>query len=142
MKNYTLLRFVKLNLYFFVMYSLLTALWYGLSGKFAGAAGTVLQEIALNAAVFSLLFSVSILLWYRRTEFRIPVQKYKPEQLRQKIEEAGYLKVSGHKHAYEVYKPAPPKAPALAGKIFVQKTTNFYVLQGPTKYLKGINGKV
>ncbi|ARS34639.1 hypothetical protein [Pontibacter actiniarum] len=144
MKNYSLLRFVKLNLYFFGMYSLLTAVWYALSGKFtAGAAGAALQEIAQDGALFALLFSLAMLLLYRRTELRLPTQAYTLQQLQQYLAAAGYLQVQakGKEQLLLVYKPVPPRAPALAGKVFVQQTANFFVLQGPAKLLKELQGK-
>lgn len=135
-----MLRFVRLNLYFFVMYSLLTMLWYAVSGNLAGRGFIeVLQEVSLNGAVFALLFSLAILIWYRRGSRRVPVQQVTLAQLQQRLQEAGYVKVEGQTlEQVQVYKPAPPRAPALAGKVFVQRTTNFYVLQGPIKYIKKV----
>ncbi|MFD1186939.1 hypothetical protein [Pontibacter rugosus] len=133
------MRFVRLNLYFFTMYSLLTAVWYGLRGKFnTSTSQEVIGEIMLNAAIFSLLFSVTILLLYRRTSIRIPVSKYKLKELQQKLEENGFLKTVVTAQNLQVYKPTPPKAPALAGKVFLAQTKNFYLIQGPSKYLKGL----
>ncbi|MDX5419321.1 MAG: hypothetical protein LPK09_08885, partial [Hymenobacteraceae bacterium] len=63
MKGYTLQRFVKLNLYFFGMYGLLTAAWYGLSGRFGENAGAAINEILLNAAIFSMMFTSALLVW-------------------------------------------------------------------------------
>ncbi|AKD04107.1 hypothetical protein POKO110462_15385 [Pontibacter korlensis] len=141
MRNYTLLRFVRLNLYFFVMYCILTAVWYGLNGRFAEN-GTVdmLKEIALNAAIFSLLFSLAMLLLYRRTELRIPVQKYTAQQLQQRLEEIGFVLTTQQQSALQVYKPSPPKAPALAGSVFVQQTANFWLMEGPQKYVMKLKG--
>ncbi|TPE42129.1 hypothetical protein [Pontibacter mangrovi] len=136
MRNYTLLRFVRLNLYFFVMYCLLTAAWYGLNGRFAEeGSAQLLQEIAFNAALFSLLFSITMLVLYRRIEVRVPLQKYTSKQLQQRLEEIGFTKAQD-----QVYKPVPPKASAMAGKVFVQKTTNFWILEGPKKYLEKLAG--
>jgi hypothetical protein len=134
MKYYTLQRFVKLNLYFFGMYSVLTAAWYGLSGRFGEDTGTAVNEILFNAAIFSFMFTVALLLWYRRTDIRIPVNKITLKALEQQMEGIGYLRVAGQKQqAVQVYKPAPPKAPVFAGKIFIRKTANFYLVQGPKK---------
>ncbi|WP_266205010.1 hypothetical protein [Pontibacter kalidii] len=136
MRNYTLMRFVRLNLYFFAMYFVLTAIWYGLSGKFSeGSTGMLLQEIAFNAAVFSLLFSITMLVLYRRTRLRVPVGKYSPKQLQQRLEEIGFVRTSESKQPLQVYKPTPPKASALAGNLFVQQSANFYLVEGPKKYL-------
>lgn len=130
------MRFVRLNLYFFAMYAALTAFWYGLSGRFAEA-GTahLLQEIGINAAVFSLVFSLTMLILYRRTEVRVPVKRYTPKQLQQSLEEIGFVKTDNQKQPLQVYKPAPPKASALAGNVFVQQTANFWLMEGPKKYL-------
>jgi hypothetical protein len=134
MKHYTLQRFVKLNLYFFVMYSLLTAAWYGISGRFSEDSETALHEILLNAAIFSFLFTAAILLWYRRTESRIPVKAISMKALEQQLAAIGYERVlTKEKQPVQVYKPRPPKAPTLAGKIFVSKSANFYHVQGPVK---------
>ncbi len=139
MKNYTLQRFVKLNLYFFGMYGLLTAAWYGLSGKFGEEGANAWREVAVNAAIFSLLFTVALLVWYRRTEVRIPVKSMTQKQLEQQLETIGYERVPGkEKGAVQIYKPRPPKAPALAGRVFVQKSINFYHIQGPTGKLKSL----
>ncbi|WP_299760780.1 hypothetical protein [uncultured Pontibacter sp.] len=136
MRHYTLLRFVRLNLYFFAMYCLLTAVWYGLSGKFSGASITlVLQEIAFNAAVFSLLFSITMLVLYRRTALRVPVKKYTQNQLQHCLQDAGFVKASQEKQPLQVYKPTPPKASALAGNVFVQQSANYWLLEGPKKYI-------
>ncbi len=138
MKNYTLFRFVKLNLYFFAMYSLLTAVWYGFTGRFetdgAGATG----EILFNAALFALLFSAGILLWYKRAETRIPVKELSIKTLHQRLEQLGYQKIAAADALtqWSKYKPVPPKVPVLAGKIFVQKKANFYLVEGPSKYIK------
>ncbi|MDX5436765.1 MAG: hypothetical protein LPK03_06190 [Pontibacter sp.] len=136
MRNYTLMRFVRLNLYFFAMYAALTAIWYGLSGRFAEA-GTaqLLQEISINAAVFSLVFSLTMLILYRRTEVRVPVKKYTPKQLQQRLEEIGFVATNNQKQPLQIYKPVPPKASALAGNVFVQQTANFWLMEGPKKYL-------
>jgi hypothetical protein len=134
LKNYTLNRFVKLNLYFFLMYGVLTAAWYGISGRFSEDADSAVQEILLNAAIFALMFTTALLLWYRRTEIRIPVKDISPKALEQKLEAVGYERIKADpKQPTQVYKPRPPKAPALAGRIFLQKSANFYHLQGPRK---------
>ncbi|PKV75872.1 hypothetical protein [Pontibacter ramchanderi] len=139
MKNYTLLRFVKLSLYFFGMYSVLTAVWFGVSGRFSEEAGGAVNEILVNAAIFSLLFTIALLLWYRRAEVRIPVKDISQNGLDQKLAEIGYERVPDKaKGAVQVYKPRPPKAPALAGRLFVQKSANFYHLQGPASKLKSL----
>lgn len=136
MKNYTLQRFVKLNLYFFCMYSVLTAVWYGINGRFSENFGA-LDEIFLNAAFFSLIFTISILVWYRRTELRIPVTALSQTALDKALQEIGFLKISGvQDNKQTIYKPAPPKAPVLAGKIFVARSANFYHLQGAKRILK------
>jgi hypothetical protein len=134
MKNYTLQRFVKMSFYFFGMYGLLTAAWYGLSGEFSEDAGQALNEILVNAAIFSLMFTLALLLWYRRTEKRIPVKAISQKELDKKLETIGYERIPAKdKGAVQVYKPRPPKAPVLAGRIFVQKSANFYHVQGPKK---------
>ncbi|MBX0335313.1 hypothetical protein K3G39_18920 [Pontibacter sp. HSC-14F20] len=140
MKHYTLQRFVKLNLYFFGMYGLLTAAWYGFTGRFGeDSTRGAISEILVNAAIFSLLFTIALLLWYRRTEIRIPVKSISPKALDQKLDEIGYERIPGKdKGAVQVYKPRPPKAPALAGRLFVQKSANFYHLQGPVSKLKSL----
>lgn len=140
MKHYTLQRFVKLNLYFFVLYSLLTAIWYVVTGRFAAGAAQVISEILFNAAIFSLLFSLNILLWYRRTEVRIPAKELSIKQLNLRLEELGYRKlVSGDVQPQNsIYKPAPPKVSVFAGRIFVQKKANLYLVEGPAKYINRI----
>ncbi|MBF8965224.1 hypothetical protein I0P70_18390 [Pontibacter sp. FD36] len=139
MKHYTLQRFVKLSLYFFGMYALLTAAWFGISGRFREDATGAINEILVNSAIFSLLFTIALLLWYRRTEIRIPVKSISSKALDQKLEEIGYERIPGkEKGAVQVYKPRPPKAPALAGRLFVQKSANFYHLQGPVSKLKSL----
>lgn len=139
MKQYTLQRFVKLNLYFFGMYGLLTAAWYGITGRFGEDAGGAINEILVNAALFSLLFTIALLIWYRRTEIRIPIKSTSQKALEQKLEEIGYERVPGkEKGAVQVYKPRPPKAPALAGRVFVVKSLNFYHIQGPANKLKSL----
>ncbi|MBD1395806.1 hypothetical protein H9Q13_01400 [Pontibacter sp. JH31] len=139
MKNYTLQRFVKLNLYFFGMYGLLTAAWYGLSGRFGEDAGTAIQEILSNAAIFSLMFTTALLVWYRRTELRIPVKTISQSGLEDKLETLGYERIPApNKGAAQVYKPRPPKAPVLAGKIFVLKSTKFYHVRGPLRKLESL----
>ncbi|WP_299708139.1 hypothetical protein [uncultured Pontibacter sp.] len=139
MKNYTLNRFVKLNLYFFGMYGLLTAAWYGISGRFSEDAETAVQELFLNAAIFALMFTSALLLWYRRTEVRIPVKDISPKALELKLEAVGYERIkTDSKQPTQVYKPRPPKAPALAGRVFVQKSANFYHIQGPVSKLKSL----
>ncbi|WP_299990977.1 hypothetical protein [uncultured Pontibacter sp.] len=139
MKNYTLQRFVKLSLYFFGMYALLTAAWFGISGRFGEDATGAINEILVNSAIFSLLFTIALLVWYRRTEIRIPVKSISSKALDQKLEEIGYERIPGkEKGAVQVYKPRPPKAPALAGRLFVQKSANFYHLQGPVSKLKSL----
>ncbi|EJF09879.1 MULTISPECIES: hypothetical protein [Pontibacter] len=139
MKNYTLQRFVKLSLYFFGMYALLTGAWFGISGRFGEDATGAINEILVNSAIFSLLFTIALLVWYRRTEIRIPVKNISPKALDQKLEEIGYERIPGkEKGAVQVYKPRPPKAPALAGRLFVQKSANFYHLQGPVSKLKSL----
>lgn len=130
------MRFVRLNLYFFVMYFALTAVWYGLSGRFSEMDTTqLLREISINAALFSLVFSITMLILYRRTLVRLPVQKYTSKQLQQRLEEIGFTKTNEQKQPLQVYKPTPPKASALAGNVFVQQTANFWLLEGPKKYL-------
>lgn len=130
------MRFVRLNLYFFVMYFALTAIWYGLSGRFSEMDTTqLLREISINAALFSLVFSITMLILYRRTLVRVPVQKYTSKQLQQRLEEIGFTKANEQKQPLQVYKPTPPKASALAGNVFVQQTANFWLLEGPKKYL-------
>lgn len=140
MKHYTLQRFVKLNLYFFVLYSLLTATWYAVTGRFAAGAAQVISEIVFNAAIFSFLFSLGILLWYRRTEVRIPAKELSIKQLNLRLEELGYQKlVSGDVQPQtSIYKPAPPGASVFAGRVFVQKKANFYLVEGPAKYINRI----
>ena len=130
------MRFVRLNLYFFLMYFALTAIWYLLSGRFSEV-GTaqLLREISINAALFSLVFSMTMLILYRRTEVRVPVKKYTSKQLQQRLEEIGFTKANEQKQPLQVYKPTPPKASALAGNVFVQQTANFWLLEGPKKYL-------
>ncbi|MCX2740813.1 hypothetical protein [Pontibacter anaerobius] len=136
MRNYTLMRFVRLNSYFFAMYSVLTAIWYGLSGKFSeGESMILIQEIGFNAAVFSVLFIITMLVLYRRTEVRVPVKKYSPKQLQQRLEDVGFVKADSKKQPRQVYKPTPPKASALAGNVFVQQTANFWLLEGPKKFI-------
>ncbi len=136
MRNYTLMRFVRLNLYFFAMYFVLTAIWYGLNGRFSETGTSqLLQEISINAAVFSLLFTLTMLLMYRRTEVRVPVKQFTSKQLQLRLEEIGYVRAKDEKQPVQVYKPTPPKASALAGKVFVQQTANFWLLEGPKKYL-------
>lgn len=130
------MRFVRLNLYFFAMYCVLTAIWYGLSGRFSEVgAAQLLQDIAFNAAVFSLLFSLTMLILYRRVEVRLPVKKYSSRQLQQRLEEVGFVKADEQKQPLQVYKPTPPKASALAGNVFVQQTANFWLVDGPKKYI-------
>lgn len=142
MKNYTLLRFVKMNLYFFGMYGLLTAAWYGFTGRFSENDGSALQEILLNAAIFSLMFSAALLLWYRRTEIRIPVKELSAKALELRLEAIGYERVAAKsKSPIQVYKPRPPHAPALAGRVFLHKSANFYHLQGPRQQLKSLEVK-
>jgi hypothetical protein len=139
LKNYTLQRFVKLNLYFFGMYGLLTAAWYGISGRFTEDTGTAINEIILNAAIFSFMFTSALLLWYRRKEIRIPLKALSAKALDQKLEAAGYEKVMANaKQPVQVYKPRPPKAPIFSGKIFVSKSANFYHVQGPVSKLKSL----
>ncbi|SIT83027.1 hypothetical protein [Pontibacter indicus] len=140
MKNYTLLRFVKLSLYFFGMYGLLTAVWFGFSGRFSENASGAINEILVNAAIFSLLFTIALLLWFRRTEVRIPVTHISQKALEQKLEEIGYERIVDKvKGSVQVYKPRPPKASALAGRLFVQKSANFYHLHGPVSKLKDLS---
>ncbi|MBF9254626.1 hypothetical protein I2I11_15080 [Pontibacter sp. 172403-2] len=140
MKHYTLQRFVKLNLYFFVLYSLLTAAWYAASGRFAADATLAAGEIVFNAAIFSLLFSLSILVWYRRAAIQIPVKELSIKQLNARLEELGYRKLaSGNTPSQtSTYKPAPPGASVFAGKVFVQKKADFYLIEGPARYVKRI----
>ena len=139
MKNYTLLRFVKMSLYFFGMYGLLTAVWFGFSGRFSENVSGAINEILVNAAIFSLLFTIALMLWYRRTEVRIPVKNISQKALEQKLEEIGYERIPDkEKGAIQVYKPRPPKASALAGRLFVQKSANFYHLHGPVSKLKDL----
>ncbi|PVY37369.1 hypothetical protein [Pontibacter virosus] len=139
MKHYILQRFVKLNLYFFGMYGLLTAVWFGFTGRFSEDTSGAISEILVNAAIFSLLFTIALLVWYRRTEVRIPVKSISPKALDQKLIEIGYERIPcKNKGAVQVYKPRPPKAPALAGRLFVQKSANFYHLQGPVSKLKSL----
>lgn len=142
MKNYTLLRFVKLNLYLFGMYSVLTAAWYGVSGRFGEEGVAAWQEVAVNAVIFALLFTVALLLWYRRTEIRIPIKSLSQKQLEHHLEAIGFARIPGKETGTaQVYKPCPPRAPALAGRVFVQKSANFYHIQGPKKELKSLGVK-
>lgn len=137
MKNYMLMRFVKLNLYFFIMYSLLTCIWYGITGRFKVAPETVFREVMITSAFFSLAFSVMVLLWFRRTSVRIPVKQTNRKELQQKVEALGYAKLdSAGQEPMQVYKPVPPKASAMAGKIFIQQNGSYYNLNGPAKFLK------
>ena len=139
MKNYTLQRFVKLSLYLFGMYGLLTAAWFGVTGRFKEEATGAVSEILVNAAIFSLLFTIGLLLWYRRMEMRIPVKSISPKTLDQKLEEIGYERIPAkEKETVQVYKPRPPRASALAGQLFVQKSANFYHLHGPKMKLESL----
>jgi hypothetical protein len=139
MKNYTLLRFVKLSLYFFGMYGLLTAAWYGMSGRFGEDAQTAINELLLNAAIFSLMFTLTLLVWFRRTEVRIPIKALTPKALDQRLEAIGYERMITKNHtSLQVYKPRPPKASALAGRVLVQKSVNFYHIHGPVSKLKSL----
>ncbi|MBB6610827.1 hypothetical protein H7F15_07245 [Pontibacter sp. Tf4] len=138
MRNYSLLRFLKLNVYFFLMYSLLTAVWYGITGKFEENPTGTIGEVFFTAAVFSLLFSLAIVIWFRREERRIPVKGLSVKELDKKLARIGYQRVQGKSKQTISYKPEPPKASALAGKIFVQQSVNFYHLHGPARYLKQI----
>ncbi|MFT2011338.1 hypothetical protein ACMA1I_21885 [Pontibacter sp. 13R65] len=137
MKHYTLLRFVKLNLYFFSAYCLLTGLWYGVTNRFETEAATVVKEIMLNAAIFGLLFSLLMLSWYRRTRLLLATTKISYAELQQRLSAIGFEKVpQAQKSKMEVYKPTPPKAAAMAGKLFVSKSPSFYIVEGPARLLK------
>ncbi len=137
MGNYVLMRFVKLNLYFFIMYSLLTCIWYFITDRFEGDSVVIFREIIITSAFFSLAFSIMVLVWYRRSSIRIPVKGISKKELQQKVEAAGYAKVeSGNKQALQIYKPVPPKASAMAGKIFIQQDISFYQSHGPKLFLK------
>lgn len=133
------MRFVKLNLYFFVMYSLLTAIWYGLTGRFDVNRNLVIREIIITSAVFSLAFTGMVLIWYWRTTIRIPAKSISKKNLEQRIEEAGFAKINSEgKQVVLVFKPVPPKASAMAGKIFIEQHNGFYQVHGPKKFLKFI----
>ncbi|WP_187264603.1 hypothetical protein [Pontibacter beigongshangensis] len=137
MKNYSLLRFVKLNLYFFSIYSLLTGLWYAVTNRFETDAATAVKEILFNAAIFSLLFTLLMLGWYRRTRLMLATTKTSYAELQKRLAAIGYEKVSQPKKStIEVYKPTPPKAAAMAGKLFVSKSPSFYIVEGPARLLK------
>lgn len=140
MRNYVLMRFVKLNLYFFAMYSLLTCIWYYITGRFEGNSEVIFREIMITSAFFSLAFSMMVLVWYRRTSIRIPLKSISKKELQLKVETAGFSKVkSNSKQSIQIYKPVPPKAAAMAGKIFIQQDINFYQLHGPKRFLKLIS---
>ncbi|TXK44293.1 hypothetical protein FVR03_14025 [Pontibacter qinzhouensis] len=142
MKNYVLLRFVKLNLYFFSAYSLLTGLWYAFTNRFETEAGTAVKEIMLNAAIFSLLFTLLLLLWYRRTRLLVATTKISYPELQKRLSDMGYEQVKlSQKSNTEVYKPTPPKAAAMAGKLFVSKSPSFYIIEGPARLLKQLDPK-
>ena len=136
MRNYSLLRFLKLNLYFFLMYSLLTGAWYAITGKFDKNTSATIAELLFTAVVFSLLFSLAIVVWFRRDERRIPLKRVTIKELDKELTQIGYQRVPGKAKQTINYKPEPPKASALAGKIFVQQSANFWHLHGPVKYLK------
>ncbi|WP_114784847.1 hypothetical protein [Botryobacter ruber] len=137
MKNYSLIRFVKLNIYFLAAYSILTGIGYAVMGKFTGQAVETWNEILFNAAIFSLVFSLAILLLYRRTDLRLPNTRVSYKALENRLLEVGYEPVpQPEKAIYQEFKPVPPKAAALAGKVFVLKTPNFYIVEGPARYLK------
>lgn len=139
MKNYVLMRFVKLNIYFFGMYGLLTCIWYGITGRFSENTEVVFREILVTSTFFSLAFSVMVLIWYRRSSIRIPVKSISKKELTQKLEETGYSRVEQEeKQPVQIYKPVPPKASAMAGKIFLAQDGSYYHLNGPSKFLKMI----
>lgn len=135
MRYYSLLRFLKLSLYFFLMYTLLTAVWYGITGKFKEDTAATITEIMVTAVLFSLLFSVTIVIWYRREERRIPLKSITAKELDKKLETIGFTRTQHKEKHTRIYKPVPPKAAALAGRIFVQQSANFYHLHGPVRYL-------
>lgn len=141
MRNYVLMRFVKLNIYFFGMYSLLTCIWYWITGRFSEDSTLIFREIMITSAFFSLAFSIMVLVWYRRISIRVPVKSISKKELQQIVEAAGYAKVESEgKQPVQIYKPVPPKASAMAGKIFIQQDINFYNLNGPKRFLKVISG--
>ena len=131
-----MLRFLKLNLYFFLMYSLLTGAWYAITGKFDKNTSATIAELLFTAVVFSLLFSLAIVVWFRRDERRIPLKRVTIKELDKELAQIGYRRVQGKAKQTISYKPEPPKGSALAGKIFVQQSANFWHLHGPVKYLK------
>lgn len=142
MKNYVLMRFVKLNIYFFAMYGTLTCIWYGITDRFNENSDLVFREIMVTSAFFSLAFSIMVLTWYSRTSIRIPVKSISKKELQQKVEATGYGKVAlKEKQPVQVYKPVPPRASAMAGKIFIHQDINFYNLTGPKRFLKLIIGE-
>lgn len=137
MKNYALIRSVKLGIYFFAVYAVFTAIWYLISGRFKDGTTDAVSELFVTAAWFALLFSFMMVLWFRRTEIRLPLKEINQKQLEQKLADLGFERVkktSGEK--IQTYKPIPPKASAMAGKVFISRSANFYHLQGPVKYLK------
>lgn len=137
MNNYVLMRFVKLNIYFFGMYSLLTCIWYGITGRFSENTDVLFREILVTSAFFSLAFSIMVLTWYQRTTIRVPVKSISKKELQQKLEATGYTKIEQDvKQPVQIYKPVPPKASAMAGKIFLAQDANYYQLNGPKKFLK------
>lgn len=138
MRNYSLLRFLKLSVYFFLMYSLLTGVWYAITGKFKENAAATITELAVTSVVFSLLFSVAIVVWFRRDERRIPLKTITTKELDKKLVKIGYSYAPAKDKTTRIYKPVPPKASALAGKIFVQQSANFWHLHGPVRYLKNL----
>ncbi len=136
MKNYSLLRFLKLNLYFFLTYMAFTAIWYGVNGRFKEDGFIALVEMVTTAVVFALLFGTAIILWYNRTERRIPLKSIAPKELDKKLLELGFERKTDKSKTIKTYKPVPPKAPSLAGKIFILQSANFYHLHGPARFLK------
>lgn len=135
------MRFVKLNIYFFGMYGLLTCIWYGITGRFSESTEVAFREILVTSAFFSLAFSIMVLIWYRRTSIRIPVKSISKKELNKKLEETGYTKIEQEgKQPVQTYKPVPPKASALGGKIFLAQDASYYHLNGPKKFLKLISG--
>jgi hypothetical protein len=133
------MRFVKLNIYFFGMYGLLTCIWYGLTGRFNQNAADSFREILVTSAFFSLAFSLLVLFWYRRTSIRIPLKNVSKKELNLKLEQTGYTREEQPgKQQPQTYKPVPPKASAMAGKIFLAQDASYYHLNGPRKFLKQI----
>ncbi len=136
MRHYALRRFTSLFLYFFGMYSLITAIWYSVNGRFKASAAEAVSEIVLHGGIFALMFGLLMMVLYRRKELRLPVLKVKNAQLEQGLQQIGYEPSKKQPLAgVKVYKPVPPVAASLAGKLFLHKTANFYHLEGPAKYV-------